>query len=74
MLSNEPHLIKDFELKEPLGVCVLNMICFNLQFERQKGKSEVSLSQLNKGNYVAMREVLSEVERKDTPAGKTVEQ
>ena len=52
----------------------MNMICFNLQFESKKGKSEVSVLQLNKGNYGAMKEELANVDWKDNPAGKTMEQ
>ncbi|XP_059806825.1 uncharacterized protein LOC132381440 [Hypanus sabinus] len=74
VLCNELDLIRDLEVKEPLGDSDHNMICFNLQFEKEKGKSDVSVLQLNKGNYGAMREELAKVQWNNTLAGKTVEQ
>ena len=74
VLCNEPDLIKDLEVNEPLGGSDHNMVRFNLQLERDKGRSEVSVLQLNKGDYGAMREELAKVDWKDTLAGMTVEQ
>ncbi|XP_059845547.1 uncharacterized protein LOC132404945 [Hypanus sabinus] len=74
VLCNELDLIRDLEVKEPLGGSDHNMICFNLQFEKEKGKLDVSVLQLNKGNYGAMREELVKVQWSNTLAGKTVEQ
>ncbi|XP_059836835.1 uncharacterized protein LOC132399922 [Hypanus sabinus] len=73
VLCNEPDLIRDLEVKKPLGGSDHN-ICLNLQFEKEKGKSDVSILQLNIGNYGAMREELAKVQRNKTLAGKTVEQ
>ncbi|XP_059816060.1 uncharacterized protein LOC132387717 isoform X4 [Hypanus sabinus] len=74
VLCNEPDLISDLEVKEPLGGSDHNMICFYLQFEKDKGSSEVSVLQLNRGNYEAMREELAKVDWTDIPAEKSVEQ
>ncbi|XP_059816057.1 uncharacterized protein LOC132387717 isoform X1 [Hypanus sabinus] len=74
VLCHEPDLISDLEVKEPLGGSDHNMICFYLQFEKDKGSSEVSVLQLNSGNYGAMREELAKVHRTDIPAEKTMEQ
>ncbi|XP_072881564.1 uncharacterized protein [Hemitrygon akajei] len=49
-------------------------ISFYLQFEKDKGRSEVSVLQLNKGDYGAMREELAKVKWTDILAEKTVEQ
>ncbi|XP_059802213.1 uncharacterized protein LOC132378916 [Hypanus sabinus] len=74
VLCNEPDLIRDLEVKEPLGGNDHNKIRFNLQFEKEKGKSDVAVLQLNKGNYGTMREELAKVQWNNTLAGKTVEQ
>ncbi|XP_072893069.1 uncharacterized protein [Hemitrygon akajei] len=74
VLCNEQGLISDLEAKEPLGGSDHNMICFYLQFEKDKGSSEVSVLQLNRGNYGAMREELAKVDWMDSLAEKTVEQ
>jgi len=50
------------------------MIEFTLQFEREKLESDVTVLQLNRGNYKDMREELARVDWKGRLAGKTVEQ
>eukprot|EP00061_Rhincodon_typus_P002825 g18562.t1 len=50
------------------------MIEFTLQFEREKTESEVTVLQLNKGDYRGMKEELSRIDWKRSRAGKTVEQ
>ncbi|XP_059824367.1 hydroxyacid oxidase 2 isoform X1 [Hypanus sabinus] len=74
VMCNEQELISDLEVKEPLGSSDHNMISFYLQFERDRGRSEVSVLQLNKGDYGAMREELAKVKWADALAGKTVDQ
>ena len=74
VLCNEKELISDLEVKEPLGGSDHNMISFYLQFERDKGRSEVSVLQLNKGDYGAMREELAKVKWMDVLAEKTMDQ
>ncbi|XP_055500270.1 uncharacterized protein LOC129702543 [Leucoraja erinacea] len=71
-LCNEPDLIKELEVKEPLGGSDHSMVRFNLHLEREKGRSEVSVLELNKGDYI--REELAKDDWKDTLAGMTVEQ
>ena len=73
-MCNEQNLVSDLEVKEPLGGSDHNMISFYLQFERHKGRSEVSVLQLNKGDYGAMREELAKVDWTDILSEKTVEQ
>ncbi|XP_059823488.1 uncharacterized protein LOC132392907 [Hypanus sabinus] len=74
VLCNEQDLISDLEVKEPLGGSDHNMISFYLQFEKDKGRSEVSVLQFNRGNFGAMREELAKVNWMDVLAEKTVEQ
>ncbi|XP_059846738.1 uncharacterized protein LOC132405715 [Hypanus sabinus] len=74
VMCNEQELISDLEVKEPLGSSDHDMISFYLQFERDKGRSEVSVLQLNKGDYGAMREELAKVKWADALAGNTVDQ
>ena len=74
VMCNEQELISDLEVKEPLGSGDHNMISFYLQFERDKGRSEVSVLQLNKGDYGAMRDELAKVKWAEILAGKTVDQ
>ncbi|XP_059827241.1 uncharacterized protein LOC132394851 [Hypanus sabinus] len=74
VLCNDQDLISDLEVKEPLGGSDHNIISFYPQFEKDKGRSEVSVLQLNRGDYGAMREELAKVNWMDIPAEKTVEQ
>ncbi|XP_055486669.1 uncharacterized protein LOC129693972 [Leucoraja erinacea] len=50
------------------------MISFNLQFEKEKVKSEVAVMKLNKGDYEGMREELAKIDWKGILAGMMVEQ
>eukprot|EP00061_Rhincodon_typus_P006179 g26539.t1 len=50
------------------------MIEFTLQFEREKLESDVTVSQLSKGNYKDMREELARVDWKGSLTEKTVQQ
>ncbi|XP_072426477.1 protein FRG1 isoform X1 [Chiloscyllium punctatum] len=74
VLCNEPELIRELKVKEPLGSSDHNTISFNLQFERERVQSEVTIVLLNKGNYGAMREELAKVQWCNTLAGMTVEE
>ncbi|XP_059819321.1 uncharacterized protein LOC132390792 [Hypanus sabinus] len=68
VLCNEQDLISDLAVKEPLGGSDHNMISFYLQFEKDKGSSEVSVLQLDRGNYGAMGEELAKVDWMDSLA------
>ena len=74
VMCNEANLIRELKVKEPLESSDHNMIEFTLQFEGEKLESDVTVLQLNKGNYKDMREELARVDWKGSPAGKTVEQ
>ena len=51
VMCNEADLIRELKVKEPLGSSDHNIIEFSLQFEREKLESDVTVLQLNKGNY-----------------------
>ncbi|XP_072107366.1 uncharacterized protein [Mobula birostris] len=74
VLCNEPEVIGEIEVKEPLGGSDHNMIEFTVKLEKEKPKSDVSVFQWSKGNYSGMREELAKVDWKETLAGRTAEQ
>ncbi|XP_072885546.1 uncharacterized protein [Hemitrygon akajei] len=74
VLCNEPEVIREMEVKEPLGGSDDNMIELTVKFEKEKPKSDVSVFQWSKGNYSGMREELAKVDWKGTLAGRMAEQ
>ena len=72
-MCNEADLIRELKVKEPLGSSDHNMIEFTLQFERVKLESDVTVFELDKGNYKDMKEELARVDWKGSRAGETLE-